>query len=176
MFEELKLLGPTEQSIIVQTRKGTSITNLIEVEPDESTRRKYRLLLDRFGQNWQERKPAVGVYNCAGHVWASRRTSILENKCWLTIFEDDGYRRLPLDEVPMSGDLAVWSDNQGDFLHVGMIMEMRPGVSPTSPPCPWVLSKWNSTSGEVLHYVQDAPFNKQDFPFTIEYWTDRPKP
>ena len=27
MFEEAKLLGPTERSIVVQTREGTNITN-----------------------------------------------------------------------------------------------------------------------------------------------------
>ena len=92
MFEELKLLGPTESSIVVQTRKGTPIENLVELEPGEPEGRRYQLLLQRFGQSWKERKPACGVYNCAGHVWASRRTSVLKSEAWQTILEEDGYR------------------------------------------------------------------------------------
>ena len=71
MFEELRLLGSTEKSIVVQTRKGTPIDNLVEIEPGEAEGRRYRLLLEKYGRHWEERKPATGVYNCAGHVWAS---------------------------------------------------------------------------------------------------------
>ena len=175
MFEGLKLLGATERSIVVQTRKGTRIENLLELEPGDMERRRYQLLLDRFGRNWRERKPATGVYNCAGHVWASRRTSILNLACWQTILEEDGYRALQADETPVAGDLVLYADEEvGEYLHVGMIMEMREGLSRDSPRIPWVLSKWNSTSGEVMHYVHDVPYGKQEMPTKIEYWTDRP--
>ena len=174
MFEELKLFGPTERSIVVQTRKGNSIDNLVEIEPGEMERRKYRLLSQLFGQNWIERKPATGVYNCAGHVWASRRTSILPGQAWRTILHEDGYRRLSEMEVPVAGDLVLYTDEKEEYLHVGMILEMHEGISPQSPKIPWVLSKWNSTSGEVMHFSHDVPYPKQGITATIEYWTDRP--
>jgi hypothetical protein len=175
MFEELKLLGPTEKSIVVQTRKGTSIENLIEVDSGETEQRRYRLLLERFGQNWRERKPSTGVYNCAGHVWASRRTSILKDDCWQTILEEDDYRSLSNDESPMPGDLVLYVDDENvNYLHVGLILEMTDGVSPESPKIPLVLSKWNSTSGEVIHHEHDVPYSRQEIPVKIEYWTDRP--
>lgn len=177
MFEELKLLGKTEKSIVVQTRKGTSIDNLIEIDPGESERRRYQLLFERFGRNWRERKPATGVYNCAGHVWASRRTSILADGAWKVILQEDGYRLLSSMEVPVAGDLVVYVDAAGEkhnFLHVGMILEMCEGVSSNSPRVPRVLSKWNSTSGEVVHFDHDTPFGKQGITARIEYWTDRP--
>lgn len=130
MFEELKLLGPTERSIVVQTRKGTPIENVIETEPGEPERRRYQLLLKRFGQNWRERKPAVGVYNCAGHIWASRRTSILADDAWRTILKEDGYRRLPDTEMPVVGDLVVYRDATNQcFNHVGAILEVCEGVA-----------------------------------------------
>jgi hypothetical protein len=175
MFEELKLLGPTERSIVVQTRKGTGIENLVELDPGEAERRRYDLLLERFGANWTQRKPATGVYNCAGHVWASRRTSILKTECWQTILKEDGYRQLRDGETPVAGDLVLYADEDvGDYLHVGMILEVRDGISRESPRISWVLSKWNSTSGEVMHHAHDVPYDMHEIPFRIEYWTDRP--
>lgn len=174
MFEELKLLGPTEKSIVVQTRKGTSIDNLIEIEPGKAERRKYQLLLELCGKDWIKRKPATGVYNCAGHVWASRRTSILKAEAWRTIFHEDGYRRLSDVEEPVAGDLVLYADEKKEYLHVGMILEMRNGISPELPNIPWVLSKWNSTSGEVMHSCYDTPYPRYDIHAKIEYWTDRP--
>jgi hypothetical protein len=174
MLEELKLLGPTERSIVVQTRKGTPVENLIELEPGEPECRRYRLLLQRFGQNWKERKPACGVYNCAGHVWASRRTSILADEAWRIILREDGYRLLLDTETPIPGDLALYADEPGELLHVGMILEVQKGFDDESPRMAWVLSKWNSTSGEVMHFAHDVPYGKQGIPFKIQYWTDRP--
>ena len=175
MFEELKLLGSTEKSIVVQTRMGTSLENLVELDPGETGRRRYDLLLKRFGAQWRQRKPATGVYNCAGHVWASRRTSILKPECWRVILKEDGYQSLQHAEMPVTGDLVLYVDKEtAESIHVGMIMEMREGVSPESPKIPWVLSKWNSTSGEVMHHVHDVPYGRQEMPTKIEYWTDRP--
>jgi hypothetical protein len=75
----------------------------------------------------------------------------------------------------MAGDLVLYADEEtSEHIHVGMIMEMRDGVSRESPKIPWVLSKWNSTSGEVMHYVSDVPYGKQRIQAKIEYWTDRP--
>jgi hypothetical protein len=173
MFEELRLLGPTERNIVVQTRKGTSIENVIEAEPGEPEQRRYQLLLKRIGQNWRERKPAAGVYNCAGHVWASRRTSILADDAWRTILQEDGYRRLSDTESPVAGDLVIYRDSTNQsFNHVGAILELCEGVALGSPRVPRVLSKWNSTSGEVIHLSRDVPYDLQSV--TIEYWTDCP--
>ncbi len=175
MFEELKLLGATERSIVVQTRKGTPIDNLVEIEPGEPERRRYRLLLEKFGRNWEERKPATGVYNCAGQVWASRRTSILSEGAWHTILTEDGYRHLRDVETPAAGDLVLYaSEDVGGYLHVGMILKVQDGISRESPRIPWILSKWNSTSGEVMHHAHDVPYDMQKMPFRIECWTDRP--
>jgi hypothetical protein len=174
MFERIRLLGLTEQSIIVQTRRGRNIRNVIELDPGEPERRKYDRLVQQYGRYWIKRKPACGAYNCAGHIWASRRTAILEDAEWLMILEDDGYRRLETLEPSASGDLMVYRDRQLGFLHVGVVHELRQGVTEDSPRIPWMLSKWDSTSAEVLHHYQDVPFDKQGFALVIECWTDRP--
>jgi len=173
MFEQISILGPTERSIVVQTRRGRDIPNSVEVEPDYAARRKYRLLWDKFGRNWKERKPATGTCNCAGHVWANRRTAIFALEGWRLILNDDGYRRLLDSEEPSPGDLVLYLDRQDSgFLHVGEILELREW---SAGRIPWVLSKWNSTSGEVMHYVDDVPFHAQ-FDVRREYWTERPAP
>ena len=173
MFDEIKLLGPTERRIVVQTRRRGDIANIVELEPDDAARRKYRLLLEKFGRYWEERKPATGGYNCAGHVWASRRTAIFALEAWRLILRDDGYRRLSDSEEPSPGDLVLYVDRRDNgFLHVGEILEVRTWSGGKKP---WVLSKWNSTSGEVMHWVDDVPLHAQ-FEVRREYWTERPAP
>ena len=93
MFEQVKLLGPTERSIIVQTRRGTDVKNLVELDPGPREQRVYEQYLQKFGRNWVRRRPPVGVYNCAGHVWASRRTAILESGEVLHYVHDVPYGR-----------------------------------------------------------------------------------
>ncbi len=189
MFEELKLIGPTERSIVLETRKGSRIKNTIEIEPGYKELAKYARMLDRHRADWEERKPATGVYNCIGHVWASRRTSVFEevDKQVLTIFEDDGYRVIDLEtESICRGDLVTYwesSANHRGFFHVGVVMYFQAGVSPQSPRIPWVLSKWDSVSGEVLHkftahpFLDDVPFmDKHKYACETEFWTDRPLP
>lgn len=171
MFDEIIVFGPNDREIVVQTRRGRNVANVVESEPDFAARRKYQLLLETFGRNWEERKPATGGYNCAGHVWASRRTTIPGLEAWRLILSDDGYRRLSDSEEAASADLVLYVDRHDNgLLHVGEILELR---SWTGGKVPWVLSKWNSTSGEVMHYVHDVPLHRV-FDVRWEYWTDRP--
>ena len=130
----------------------------------------------RFGLDWVERKPPSGTYNCAGHVWACRRTAIyddLENQVE-TIFKDDSYRLFKQGGEALSiGDLVVyWDRTSGKklFLHVGVIAEIRM-LAGSVKQVPWVLSKWDDTSGEVLHNCWRHPFEP---PVDVEFWTDRP--
>ena len=176
MFQEARLLGPTERNIVVQTRKGTDLSNVIEPEPTLQQRRQYRGVLEQFGRNWVERKPATGGYNCAGQVWASRRTSLTAAEQWQLILEEDGYRRLGGTEKPLPGDLAVYVDDEdGEIIHVGRVIEIREGLTPDAAPMPWVLSKWGPVGGEVMHYGHDVPYRHPQCGYALrtEYWTDR---
>jgi len=174
VFQEAKLLGPTERSIVVQTRKGTDLKNAIQPAPGFQQRQFYRALLQRYGTRWEERKPATGLYNCAGHVWASRRTALLDPTEWRMILDEDDYRRIRENETPSPGDLVLYIDKADDeILHVGRVLELRPGVAPEAIRIPWVLSKWDAKSGEVMHFAHDVPYGTQGIAFEIEYWTDR---
>jgi hypothetical protein len=179
MFERLMLHDFSERSIVLQTRLGRPITNVIDVEADDRARRKWGRLLAKHG--WTERKAATGGYNCVGHVFASRRTGVFDDleEQLEKIFVDDGYRVVRReDEVLMPGDLVTyWMPNglKSTFLHIGMIVEMREGVIKSSLRIPWVLSKMDSTSGEALHH-----FSKVEFiagvQHRVEFWTDRGLP
>lgn len=175
VFEEVKIFRPSERSIVVQTREGTNIKNLIEPEPGYQQRQFYRALIKKYGHNWEERKPATGGYNCAGHVWASRRTALLEPAEWRVILDEDGYRELSNAEPKEPGDLVLYVEqNTDEVLHVARILRLRRGVGPNAQPIPWVLSKWNSKSGEVMHSAYDVPYEDQGIPFRMQWWTDRP--
>jgi hypothetical protein len=174
VFEEAHLLGPTERSIVVQTRQARAIKNSIAIEPGERERKIYEVLRKQFGPSWEERKPACGLYNCAGQVWASRRTAIYEDSEWQTVLRDDGYRKCDDSEIPCVGDLVIYRDPQVGFLHCGLIVEMRE-IAGGSRRLPWVLSKWSDSSGEVIHHFRSCPpWEKQGLTVVVEFWTDRP--
>lgn len=170
MFELQRLQGPNQFQIALQTRRGRDIDNSVGPELTEAHHRRYAALLEQNGRNWQQRKPPSAGYNCAGHIWASRRTCIYEETEWKKILEDDGYRRT---DRPMQDDVVIYVDPKVGVLHVGRIIELR-GVTETPPRIPWVVSKWSDWSGEVVHHVKDVPFAGQGFDLTIECWTDRP--
>ena len=121
------------------------------------------------------RKPACGVYNCAGLAWASRRTAIYDDVDWDLIFAEDGYRKLSAGENPFLGDLVVYREKDIGYLHVGVIVECESRVGGLL--IPRVLSKWDDASGEYIHWFNDAPFyHEKDYVVQLEYWSDRPSP
>jgi len=174
MFEELRLLGPTARSIVLHTHLSSPIKNEIALEPEDIDIRKYQYLLGKH-PNWHPRKPPCGVYNCVGHVWASRRTAVYESldRQVLRILDDDGYQ--PLDwpgESLALGDVVTYWDsakNHKGFVHVGIVSQLR-FLTQGAQQVPWVLSKWDDVSGEVLHHYTDCPFSKE---IEAEFWTDR---
>ncbi len=177
MFEEIAFLGTPRREITVETRKRSSLKNFVSPPPDYQGIRFFEQLRRIHGKNWEPRKPATGGYNCTGMVWASRRTCLFDPDDWRIALDDDGYRRLHPGESPELDDLAVYV-KQGDteILHVGRICELRmwqlPGGA-NAAPIVWVLSKWDPTSGESRHHLQDVFLNGGEM-FDAQIWTDRP--
>jgi len=154
-----------ERHIRLQTRLGKDIANAIPTAvPSFRELQIHRLFCDRYPQ-WKIRKPPTAGYNCAGHVWASRRTAIYEHSEYMKVFADDGYRRT---RTPKEDDLTVYVDEQGQIAHVARIISLRPGVAATSDPIPVVVSKLNDMQGEFVHMFNSHPFGD----VTIEFWTD----
>lgn len=160
----------TVEELDLETRQRRDITNQIEPEPDDGTVAYWRRELEK--REWTCRKPPCGVYNCAGHVWASRRTGIHEWQEVQKILDDDGYSHIQLSECKI-GDLALY--HRGGirkWLHIAVIVDIREGVGDSVVPV--FLSKWDSSSGEYFHQKAEVPFHeevRQDY--QVDYFTDR---
>lgn len=171
MLEMARLVGTPPKEIILQTRAGHCVKNSQSCEPDAKSRARYDLIR-RNHLAWVHRKPACGVYNCFGLVWASRRTAIYEEQSISQILLEDGYRKLGIDEQPLPGDIVLYLQFSGenrDTYHASVILEIHP---PGPGKLPWVLSKWNGVCGEDIHEILDVPQSLRNC--AIEIWTDRP--
>lgn len=169
MLEVARLVGTHPKEIILQTREGRCVKNEQSCEPDA----RIRVCYDRIRRDhlaWVDRKPACGVYNCFGLIWASRRTSIYDESEISKILTDDGYRQLATDRELQPGDVVLYR-LPGNTLHAAMVMELRQ-LHSRGPRVPWVLSKWGSVFGEDLHPLMDVPRDIEGC--LVEFWTDRP--
>ena len=174
MLEEMRFGGTprNERAIIVQTSKGTSLRNLVIPPIDHQHVGFYRALRRNHGANWRNRKPALGGYNCAGMVWANRRTAITEPDDWERILNEDGYRRLDRHETPFPGDVVIYRNAERcEITHVARIVNIERQKSGELAAI-WALSKWNASSGEDYHRVQDV-FCFGGEGFSTEFWTER---
>jgi hypothetical protein len=167
MLEMARLVGTPLEGIILQTRARNNLANSQSCEPDATIRARYEGLRRKHFA-WLNRKPACGVYNCFGLVWASRRTAIYEESDISQILKDDGYRQLVSDLELLPGDVVLYR-HLGNTRHAAMVVELKPlGASMV----PWVLSKWGPVFGEDLHAFLDVPKDLEDC--MIQFWTDRP--
>ena len=173
MFDQQKLIGQSKRMLRLDTRTGQPIENEVAAPPTQQSLAREQILTAKFGANWKKRIGPCGIYNCAGLVWASRRTAIYESTEWNKIYQDDDYRELRGNESPMPGDLAIYSQSEVEYIHVGQVLSLELGLLPTGNPIPKILSKWDDVSGEYIHYPQDVPFRDQFPDFQLKYWTDR---
>ncbi|MBI3945524.1 MAG: hypothetical protein HY321_06380 [Armatimonadetes bacterium] len=153
----------SERSIIVQTRRGTSIPNETFAEEParmrtpEARRRSHgfvmELIAGRHGQigcrDVRLRREASARYNCHGMTFANRRTNIVHDADVHQVLTDDRYAEIRPDEVK-PGDIVVYYDERGGITHTGVVMFIRRG--PAGGTIPFVLSKW-ARHGEYLHPV-----------------------
>ena len=173
MFDQQKLIGQNRRRLRLDTRIGQPIENEVASSSTKQSLAREQILATKFGANWKKRIGPCGIYNCAGLVWASRRTAIYDIAEWDKIYQDDKYRELNGSELPMPGDLAIYSQSEVGYIHVGQVLFLEPGLLPTGNPIPKILSKWDDVSGEYIHYPGDVPFQNQFTDFQLKYWTDR---
>lgn len=175
MFENVRLALPEPRRITLHTHLGNEIENEIAIHPvPQHAIDKFNRIAQRHPK-WIHRKPPTGIYNCFGHVWASRRTAVYEkfDEAVLRVREDDGYR--PVDwerEIPVVGDIACYWGSVNphrDCCHLGTVVHVQQRKNGL-PPVIMILSKWDDTTGEVVHEASDHIFQG----VRLEYWTDRP--
>jgi hypothetical protein len=124
---------------------------------------------------WSIRSAPTGIYNCAGMVWASRRTCIHDPRMYELILKEDDYRLVRDDERPRLGDLIVYRQVDNDeILHVGMISRVT-----STEGGGWtvlVLSKVGPNTGEAFHEPRRLPYDEMGLPYRHQFYTDRPVP
>lgn len=171
MFEIASLIGTPDREIPLGTMQGTQIPNTVAIAevPDYAARR-YYIMREPFRLKWKQRKHPCGIYNCFGHVFAARRTSIYDDEnSWIRLIQvEDGYRVIGPTDRAVIGDIAVYLNKPDQsFLHVGRIVLAD---YTESLPLIKVLSKWNDIAGEDIHILHDVPYS---FEYEVEIWTDR---
>ena len=131
----------------------------------------------RFYNEWIRRRNPTGIYNCAGMVWASRRTCIFDdegNDVYDSIIKDDGLGKIEISQV-VPGDIVVYRETETEsIVHVARVCGCS-GVENLRTI--QVISKWDHTSGEYIHehknifyrpYLSNGMYNVR-----IEYYSDR---
>ncbi len=141
----------SDHPIQLQTRLGNNIEN--SQEHDFSiTERNYFQMLDRKFPNANIRTPENPIYNCHGLTFASRRTRIWSSKAIRMILKDDSYIEVNLNQVK-PGDVIIYLDEQGDFEHSGIIVDVD-----ETHLLPRVVSKWGGYK-EVIHWANQCPYD-----------------
>lgn len=92
------------------------------------------------------------TYNCAGLVFANRRTFVEMDDVSL-ILKDDGYKKISR-QLLMAGDIVLYKDESGGLTHVAVVVANEPGIGDVLSIT--VLSQWGAT-GEYLHRLADVP-------------------
>lgn len=172
MFDVVVLGGTPDAGIELATKSGRHIPNSQAVEPDPHALRTARRIEARHAW-WVKRREPCGTYNCAGHVWAARRTAIYETADYLMILSEDGYRKVAVSSQCQVGDVVTYRliAPPQTILHIGVVAELRPFAGSLIP---WLLSKWNDSSGEYFHHFEDVSLKDQfqRNEYEIEFWTD----
>lgn len=184
MFEAEILAGSAEKGVRVDTHRGTPIPNVIAPQADEASKQRYDRIRKLYGKSWSNRKPATGVYNCYGMIFASRRTSIYddENDTLIQrILDEDGYRKLSNQDEAVPGDIVLYRESKrNSILHIAMVMRREPlsradgGVVAKEGGACYALSKWSDRDGEDEHHIEHHCWTYLDV--SKEYWTDRAEP
>ncbi len=177
MLDLLPIIGTQESWLKLQTRRKSDIPNVMPLAVDEQAVRVMQSLRAKF-PDWAVRRPANPEYNCAGLVWAARRTNIVDESAYELVLHDDGYRAIPLRDVAL-GDLVIYrrTDTRA-ITHVGLVIEFGdPGIwldgsNAPQRSVPYVLSKMCDWGDEIIHNYFRFPRDLVDW--TVEFWTERP--
>jgi len=111
----------------------------------------------------------TAMYNCAGMVFACRRTCVSKMQDVDTVLVDDGYHVVSNQRDVDVGDLVVYRRGSAPK-HVGIVYEKAALLDVGQEPFAFrVLSQWGE-DGEFLHKLSDVPALFGD---RIEFWSDR---
>lgn len=182
MFELPRFTGTPKEGIVVQTARGESLANYISPPPPGNAGMLFAAMCKKH-PGWEVRCGERGRYNCAGLVWANRRTCLTSPNDWQMILSDgkgDDYDYVGSRRDARIGDVVCYREKETkEILHVGRICKIESllsgsGVPLTgSEPIIHVLSKLDNKLGEVVHRIDDIGELCGTAEYTAEIWTDR---
>jgi hypothetical protein len=153
-----------DDGLELDTKRGNHINNY---QPMEEPSPRLRAFVDMHAGIGRGLRSITATYNCVGMVFAARRTWI-DSEYIRFILHEDGYRRLANESEVSAGDVVVYTDDDGDAVHVGLVWSVnRSGAGFEDKMM--ILSKWGYC-GEYLH----GPYNVCDgLGIPSEFWSDR---
>lgn len=164
------LLNPGSQkdnaSIPLATRLGNWIPN--ERRREHPPERLKQALADwKAAHPFIQLRSLTATYNCAGMVFANRRTVIaIQNVP--PILEDDGFREISFTEAAL-GDIIVYFIAGGlEHAHVGLVAR-QDNLPVRQESDLTILSQWGA-DGEYLHRPADVP---NSYGSVRRYFSDR---
>lgn len=161
------LLGE-DGELALETRTGKPIPNIQKLPQAPEA---IRAAVDMFTRNY----PGIRVrslsstYNCAGLVFATRRTGI-EMVHLPLIMTEDGYKKvLKPSEVRVCDIVIYRKEPDGPIRHIGIVVELAFDIENATPRFQ-IVSQWGY-NGEYLHEESEVP--TVHYGSHREYWTER---
>jgi hypothetical protein len=148
------IIQPGEQyqtTIVIQTRKGTSISNVQEYDlPLPLLRAVEEMDRQYKGQHVTFVSNASPIYNCHGLTFGSRRAMIWNAQEIMKIIKEDDY--VAIDEKDVrEGDVIIYFSDTGDPEHSGLVIGKVQGF-------PLIYSKWGA-GRETVHLFSQCPYS-----------------
>lgn len=147
---------PKSESIILQTRKGTVITNkqiIEEISDDDFVRAVDRIRASHIGAIARPHTVSK-IYNCHGMTFACRRTGIDQLSEISKILDEDNYQEVQMSDL-LAGDIVLYFEENGEVSHSGLVIKIA--STPTFKAETLILSKWGDTC-EVIHTLYNCPY------------------
>lgn len=163
--ERLSTFHHRSWPIAVATHLGSDIPN--ETGPQDLKPSGTTLQRDqRFAGFYVRHRPPIHGYNCYGLVFAGRRTGLFDELDIEQILCEDGFEMVA-DADAAVGDVVLYRDTRGEHLHAAPILRFDRLLSTGDTQVPIVLSKFDSTSGEFEHRIDDSRWSGEPVTRTI---------
>jgi hypothetical protein len=145
-----------KDKLALQTRQKRDIENLLDRgSPDAGRVLETQKYIAKYSHCTHRTKAPCLKYNCHGLTFAARRTAIDNPTDVQAILDDDGYQKIPTQDV-LPGDIAIYrapATAGAEIEHSGVVVSPPGGLVAQ----PLILSKWGAAN-EVIHRAYDSPY------------------
>lgn len=154
--DKISTTGNNSWKIDLATHLGSAIENET-CGPELRLTGRREVAERRYTELWSRRREPTAGYNCFGHVFACRRTTLYDADIEQILWED-GFGNIGDESQFLVGDVVVYWDERGP-VHVAEIVRfdgvILTGEAHGPDRVPYVLSKFDDVSGEYEHSIDD---------------------